>query len=131
MKSNKGFSLVELIVVIAIMAIIAGVAVPVYTTYIENAREGVDESAFNDAVYAAKLVTVDPEHADKTVTITATADEKIVISCTEDQTVAAEVAAIVGAKEVKTNNAVTGYEIDLESKAFEGTASVTNGVVAE
>ena len=29
--NNKGFSLVELIVVIAIMAILVGVAVPVYT----------------------------------------------------------------------------------------------------
>ena len=35
---NKGFSLVELIVVIAIMAIIAGVAIPVYTHYIDDAE---------------------------------------------------------------------------------------------
>ena len=40
---NKGFSLVELIVVIAIMAILVGVAVPVYTSYIGEANEGVDK----------------------------------------------------------------------------------------
>ena len=42
MKTNKGFSLVELIVVIAIMAIIAGVAIPVYTHYIDDADEKVE-----------------------------------------------------------------------------------------
>ena len=36
---NKGFSLVELIVVIAIMAILVGVAVPVYTSYIDKAED--------------------------------------------------------------------------------------------
>ena len=39
---NKGFSLVELIVVIAIMAILVGVAVPVYTSYIDKADEAKD-----------------------------------------------------------------------------------------
>lgn len=39
MKNNSGFSLVELIVVIAIMAILAGVAVPTYTKYITKAND--------------------------------------------------------------------------------------------
>ena len=39
MKNNSGFSLVELIVVIAIMAILAGVAVPTYTKYIAKAND--------------------------------------------------------------------------------------------
>ena len=39
---NKGFSLVELIVVIAIMAILVGVAVPVYTGYIQKAEDAKD-----------------------------------------------------------------------------------------
>lgn len=45
MKTNKGFSLVELIVVIAIMAIIAGVAIPVYTNYIDKAEKAVIDNA--------------------------------------------------------------------------------------
>ena len=39
MKNNSGFSLVELIVVIAIMAILAGVAVPTYSKYVAKANE--------------------------------------------------------------------------------------------
>ena len=39
MKNNSGFSLVELIVVIAIMAILAGVAVPTYSKYVTKAND--------------------------------------------------------------------------------------------
>ncbi|MBE6579704.1 MAG: prepilin-type N-terminal cleavage/methylation domain-containing protein [Ruminococcaceae bacterium] len=38
-KKHQGFSLVELIVVIAIMAVLVGVAIPVYTGYIERSRD--------------------------------------------------------------------------------------------
>ena len=58
---NKGFSLVELIVVIAIMAILVGVAVPVYSSYIEKANAAKDEqllgeinSAFADQRYSRR-----------------------------------------------------------------------------
>jgi len=55
MKRNSGFSLVELIVVIAIMAILVGVAVPVYTSYIDKAQETADRQYLSDVVYAAQL----------------------------------------------------------------------------
>ena len=45
---NKGFSLVELIVVIAIMAILVGVAVPVYSSYIEKANKAKDEQLLGE-----------------------------------------------------------------------------------
>ena len=59
MKSNKGFSLVELIVVIAIMAIIAGVAIPVYTHYIDNANAAVVDNLVAEAEYAAELAKIE------------------------------------------------------------------------
>jgi prepilin-type N-terminal cleavage/methylation domain-containing protein len=57
MKMNKGFSLVELIVVIAIMAVLAGVAVPVYSAYTENAKIGVDENYAADIWHAADIAS--------------------------------------------------------------------------
>lgn len=41
-KNNKGFSLVELIVVIAIMVVLVAVLAPVFTRYIESSRRSTD-----------------------------------------------------------------------------------------
>lgn len=41
-KNNKGFSLVELIIVIAIMAILAGVLAPQFVKYLGKSRVAVD-----------------------------------------------------------------------------------------
>ena len=37
-KKNRGFSLIEMMIVVAILAIIAGIAIPSYLNYVENTR---------------------------------------------------------------------------------------------
>ena len=37
---NRGFSLIELMIAVAIVAILAGIAVPAYNDYITTSREG-------------------------------------------------------------------------------------------
>ena len=71
---NKGFSLVELIVVIAIMAILVGVAVPVYTQYISSAEDSVDKQTAGEVEHAIEVVLIDPSVTDEP------ADDVIVLS---------------------------------------------------
>ncbi|MDX1757275.1 MAG: type IV pilin protein [Marinobacter sp.] len=39
-RASRGFTLIELMIVVAIIAIIAAIAIPSYTQYVENARAG-------------------------------------------------------------------------------------------
>lgn len=54
-KNNKGFSLVELIVVIAIMAVLMVVLAPAMLRYVEKSRVQKDESAVAEVINAVNL----------------------------------------------------------------------------
>lgn len=53
--NNKGFSLVELIIVIAIMAVLMGVLAPQLLKYVEDSRRQSDETAFGEVENAVKI----------------------------------------------------------------------------
>ena len=54
-KNNKGFTLAELLIVVAIIAVLVAIAIPVFTTQLEKSREATDVANVRSA-YAA-LVT--------------------------------------------------------------------------
>ena len=84
-KNNKGFSLVELIVVVAIMAVLVGVLAPAYLRYVEKTRLQKDNSAIGEICAALQTAMADEEcfneaaGADSAVVATLTAaDGKLV-----------------------------------------------------
>lgn len=58
-RNNKGFSLVELIVVIAIMIVLVAVLAPVFTKYVEQSRRATDVQNANTIAEAILVDAAD------------------------------------------------------------------------
>ena len=78
MKKNKGFSLVELIVVVLIMAIIAVVLAPQVTSWVKSSRISSDKQLMDSAISFSQMALTDAgafdESCEKPITITVTND---------------------------------------------------------
>ena len=65
--NNKGFSLVELIIVIAIMAVLAGALAPALITYIEKSRISTDKQTADTIRSAIQAALADDTIYDATI----------------------------------------------------------------
>lgn len=67
--NNKGFSLVELIIVIAIMAILVGVLAPQFIKYVERSRESTDLQNIEEAKVAVEAYVADQSPSGDKITV--------------------------------------------------------------
>lgn len=44
LKSDRGFTLAELLIVVAIIGVLVAIAIPIFTSQLERSREAVDRS---------------------------------------------------------------------------------------
>lgn len=61
-KNNKGFSLVELIVVVAIMAVLMGILIPTLVRNVTHSKRSVDVDAAGEIANSVqRIITADPD----------------------------------------------------------------------
>ena len=58
MNKKKGFTLAELLIVVAIIAVLVGIAIPVFTSQLEKAKEGTDLANIRSAYAEAQTLLV-------------------------------------------------------------------------
>lgn len=78
-KDNKGFTLVELVIVIAILAILVGLLAPQYTKYVEKSRKAADVNNMEELIKAVEVYVIDDATKSK---VTAQAETELKLDST-------------------------------------------------
>lgn len=121
-KNNKGFSLVELIVVIAIMAVLVGVLAPQLIKYVEKSREATDIQTCDNIATALKTYYADEEVAASATATTVT----VTLGKTELGTVADTAVKDAGLTKAKIKGTKwTGNKITIVYNKADGTITYT------
>lgn len=107
-KNNKGFSLVELIIVIAIMAILAGALAPALIKYINKSRRSTDVQNADSLRTALQTALSDPEAADASAANSTSVQAASTITSGNADKFLSEVYTIVGSASLKTKYAPKG-----------------------
>lgn len=85
-KDNKGFSLVELIVVVAIMAVLMGILVPTLVKNVEKSKKQKDESAIEEVRSTMVKSLADEKFSSIEATIVYSGSKKITINTPSTKT---------------------------------------------
>ena len=126
-KNNKGFSLVELIVVVAIMAVLIGVLVPTLVRNVEKSKKQKDVSAVEEIRNQMQVALADEDYSDLSGTLVYT---KGTINITSADSSTSTIKNAGYLKEVCQNlNASDTFSKKLSSKAYKDetvTFTITN-----
>lgn len=118
--NNKGFSLVELIIVIAIMVILVAVLAPQYLRYVEKSRVSTDTQTAVEFINALQVVASDPD-----ITLDTTKDYSVSSAANSNQiTSTTELIDILTKTTTDSSGNLEGLGL-MESTAFSGTTSTS------
>lgn len=128
-KNNKGFSLVELIVVVAIMAVLVGVLAPAYLKYVDKTRLQKDVSAIGEVIQAIKVAGAKEAVADE---IPDAAKDTWDTYVTVSGTSVARNASSSGTITTRTTSgSIQADDMQTEVRAIVGTVALKNEVLNE
>lgn len=124
--TNKGFSLVELIIVIAIMAVLVGVLAPQYIKFVEKSRVSADAQQVEEFTGAMTVLASDVDvtlDSTKTYTVTSDTTGKITIS-NDLKTIFDSLGSVDTAKNYSYKSTSYKAQAITISLAYDGTAKV-------
>ena len=67
-ENKKGFTLAELLIVVAIIAVLVAISIPIFTSQLEKARDAADEANVRAAIAEATAAYITDEKATKDTT---------------------------------------------------------------
>jgi len=110
-KTQQGFTLIELMIVVAIIAILAAIAIPAYNQYIKEARmakvtDHYDEATRVIRAHAAKVAASQARGGTNTLSLPASTADWIAIIDPDDKSLAPEGGVNGFSATADTNNGV-------------------------
>ena len=136
-KNNKGFTLIELIVVLVILAILAAILVPTLLGYIDRARSEKDfstaqtvrvaaQAAIDQAYGEGKFANGDPAPTGKTISIDGSIANTVAMTGTIAGATADATSTDASKKYVKMTYTLSGVD---SAKVTAYSFSYTNGII--
>lgn len=130
---NKGFSLVELIIVIAIMAVLVGVLAPQFIKYVESSRQSTDIDSLAAYKTAVESAVIDSAADDKplekaTITVKGGAGGTITSDIDSTHLVDVGLGSGTALKSSGWNGGTYTYEVDKTSGSYQWTGASTPDV---
>ena len=119
-KNNKGFTLAELLIVVAIIAVLVAIAIPIFTNQLEKSRESVDAANIRSAyaeVVAAALTNPDDDAS-------ATVEAKQTQKYWQNTSIEDIAGAAVGDGDGEINAMTSGSSWDIEYSHADGTVTI-------
>ena len=129
MKNNKGFSLVELIIVIAIMAILAGALAPALIKYINKSRQSTDIQNADTLRTSVQTALSNPDAVDA-ITTNPTTFTSTSITGAGDSFLA-EVKSVVGSSKLTTKYKDKGCDFSITVDLASNTVTVSSASGSE
>ncbi len=124
---NKGFSLVELIIVIAIMLVLVGILAPQFVKYVARSRQAADVTNAQEIAAAIDAVTADGTHA--SVSFTPAGGTATALSATTTLKAGDAVTGLPGFTKVPTSKVNASYDWVVSWTAEDGVTKITLGGV--
>lgn len=129
MKNNKGFSLVELIIVIAIMAILAGALAPALIKYINKSRQSTDIQNADTLRTSVQTALSNPDAVDAITTNPTTFTSSNITGAGDS--FLAEVKSVVGSSKLTTKYKDKGCDFSITVDLGSNTVTVSSASGSE